>query len=246
MKTSNKILATTFLTLLIIVISTLVYVRANTVMEKTITAEGEISKRHYDIQGLHTLKIRSGQITLHQGEPYVEIKCADNIHQYINTEVEDGALEISLQNGAYDDIGYLDITISTQDIENITLVGSSTLTAENIFKTDVINITAQHSTSLDLPIEANIINVNSSNGAEIKLSGKGAIVNATVRNSGNINASNLEANVVNADVSDGSKLVTSVKEKLVVDISNSGEILYKGDPEVVIKNQSDGGRITKL
>lgn len=246
MKTSNKILTTTFLVLLMGVISTMAYVASNTTIGKTISAEGKISKRYHDIKDLHTLNIRNGQITLHQGEPYVEIKCADNIHQYLETEVKDGALYFELLDGAYDDIGTIDVTISTKDIKNINLTGISSLSAKQVFKTEIINISAEHNTSINLPLEANIVNVSSADGGEITLSGQAKVMNATVYNSGNINASSLDANVVNATASDGSKLITTVKEKLVIDVSNSGEVLYKGEPEITINKQTDSGKITKL
>lgn len=246
MKTSNKILTTTFLVMLFCVISTMAYVASNTVKMETISAEGPISKRHYDIKDLHTLNISTGKVTLHQGEPYVEVKCADNIHEHLITEVENGKLNFKIRNGQYENLGNIEIIISTKNIETISLWSSSSLSAEVPFQTDEINIFAHNSTSINLPLEANIINVNTRDGAEINLSGKGNIMNANTRNSGNIDASNLEVNVVNADISDGSKLITTVKENLVVNVSNSGEILYKGDPEVKINSQANEGKVTKL
>lgn len=243
MKTSNKILATLFIALFLIAISTMTYVRANSVVVEQVTAEGKISVHHYDIQDLHTLDIQYGNVTLYQGEPYVEVKCADNIHEHLNMEVKDGVLTFKILDRAQ---GKVDIKISTKDIENINLFGSASLEAKDIFKTDMLNISAQHSNSITLPLEANIVTITCSESTEINLSGQANVVNASVTNSGNINATNLEAKVVNANVSEGGKLFTSVKDNLIINVHNSGEVLYKGDPEVKINNQSEGGKITKL
>lgn len=246
MKTSNKILTTTFFSILFFSFSLLAYVNMNATEVQTITGEGTPTTKTISMKHFKSIEASTGRLTLVKGEPKVKITCAENIQDYISTKYNDGNLSIGIVPGSYDNIGFIDIEVSARDLNSIKLYSNAQLRSDESFKTDELTIIATQGSSIELTVEANTINAKSEDGGRMTLHGTTNILNAMAKNSGNLHASDLIANDVVANVNDAGQLTTSVEKTMEVIISNAGQVMYKGDPEIKTKVISDAGQLTKL
>ena len=246
MKTSNKILSTTFLGLLLFSFSLLAYVSMNTTEGHTITGEGNPTTKTISMKHFKSIEASTGRLTLVEGEPMVKITCSENIQDYISTKYNDGNLSIGIVPGSYSNIGFIDIEVSARDLNSIKLYSNAQLRSDESFKTDELTIVAAQGSSIELTVEANTINATSEDGGRMTLRGTTNLLNAKAKNSGNLHTSDLIANDVVAHVNDAGQLTTSVEKTLEVIISNAGQVMYKGNPEIKTKAISDAGQLTKL
>ena len=246
MKISNKILTTTFFGLLFFSFSLLAYVRMNTTEGHTITREGPTTTKTISMKYFKSIEASTGRLTLVEGEPKVTVTCAENIHEYINTKSNDGNLSIGIVPGSYENIGFIDIEVSARDLSSIKLYSDVQLRSDKSFKVDELTILAAHGSSIELTVEANTINATSKDSGKMTLRGSSNLLNAYAKNSGNLHASELVANEVVATVSDAGQLLTSVEKIMEVFISNAGQVMYKGNPEIKTKAISEAGQLTKL
>lgn len=249
MKTSNKILTGFFLALFLIAVSTMAFVRANTTAQDPIEAMGERTTRTENIsfKKLKMLDISVGNVTLVQGEPKIEITCAENIHEFLRKSYDhsNGLYQIGLKSGNFNRLN-VEIKISANDLKSITLSHSTNLFAEREMSFKEIDLFIHNSSQLELPISAEVINLKSTDGTRINLKGKVNKLNATVNNSGRVEALDLVSKNTIADVSDGGRLTITTEEELSVTLSNAGVLEYLGNPEIKRQRISDGGRLNKL
>lgn len=85
-----------------------------------------------------------------------------------------------------------------------------------------------------------------SGSGRIEASGSAATVRATISGSGRVYASNLETDKCSVRISGSGDVEISVKSELDANISGSGSVSYKGNPEHVNSHSSGSGRVRKM
>ncbi|MEM6698425.1 MAG: DUF2807 domain-containing protein [Bacteroidota bacterium] len=249
MKTSNKILAISFFLLFIIAISTMAFIRANSEAQAPIEATGKRTARTENInfKKLEMLDISVGNVTLVQGEPKVEITCAENIHEFLNKSYDHskGLYEIGLKSGSFNNLDVA-IKISANNLKNIVTSRNAYLSSEAVLDFDNINLTTSGGASIDIELNANQLTVRSSDGSRVTLGGKVKEVLATASNAGAIYARDLSSETLDAQISDAGRLSIRVEEELSATVSNAGVLKYMGHPEIKRQKITDAGRLTKL
>ncbi len=85
-----------------------------------------------------------------------------------------------------------------------------------------------------------------SGSGKIKASGSAQSVKATISGSGKVLAANLEADKVNVRISGSGDVEINVKSDLDANISGSGSVSYKGNPNHVNSHASGSGSIRKM
>lgn len=231
MKTSNKILVSTYLAIILIMIVTMAFVRRGTSAEDPIEAIGDITSVNVNFKQLRALDIAVGQVTLIQknGSPQIEIKCAENIREHLVQEFEDNEFYLGMDRGKNGDLG-IKVIVYIEDIETISLSENARLICPDTFRTETITLKTNQSGSIQMPIQANQINAFTLGGSRIELDGSAKNLNAVVNNSGRIEAIDLNTDTVVANIGDAGKMEIAVNSSLTANLSSAGKLYYKGDP----------------
>lgn len=187
------------------------------------------------------------------GKPEVEVYTSDNIVDLLDINVVNNTLNIKFKKGVSVSYNKLEIRVSSETLNNISVAGSGNVELANGLKTDNLkvsvagsgdiegsnitcaNLTASIAGSGDLKLD----NVSAA-GTEASVSGSGtAILTGTsqeadyrVAGSGDLFASGLQAKRVSASVSGSGDIKCHATDFLKARTSGSGNIGYKGNPEL--------------
>ena len=153
-----------------------------------------------------------------------EIEGDDNILPLIRTEVRDGVLFVSPEQG-YNSNRPISLRINLPD-----LVGVTTNGAGKIHVVDVKN---------------DRIEFKSTGAAAIDVAGETKTVEISSTGAGKIDTSSLRAGKATVKVTGAAKVDVYATEQLDVTVSGAGKVTYSGDPKVVNKSVSGIGSVSK-
>ena len=191
------------------------------------------------------------------GKPEVEVYTSDNIVDLLDINVVNNTLNIKFKKGVSVSYNKLEIRVSSETLNNISVAGSGNveldIDADNITCTGNLNVSVAGSgdiegsnitcTNLTASIagsgDLKLDNVSAA-GTEASVSGSGtAILTGTsqeadyrVAGSGDLFASGLQAKRVSASVSGSGDIKCHATDFLKARTSGSGNIGYKGNPEL--------------
>ena len=216
------------------------------VKEKEIIGSGQISIETRDFSNFKHITFNgSGNLYITQSDhELVEIEAESNILPLIKTEVIEGNLQISFNNGNFKATLPINIHVKVKNIQSIRLSGSGTITGQNL-KSDRLKVSVSGSGSVDIGITSDkLISVLSGSGNFLV---KGSVNSQEVWISGTgiYNGLELVSKESIVKISGSGQVFVNVANSLDAHISGAGVITYKGNPEVQ-QSISGSGKITKL
>ncbi len=183
---------------------------------------------------------KEGEITL-TGE--------SNLLEYIITEVKNGKLSIKAKKGfnlkpSTWNKG-IKITVPIKTINAARISGSGDIVGKTTIKSNDFSTSVSGSGDITLALDSQKVNVLMSGSGDITLSGTTDSLDIKVSGSGDVEAYNLNAAHVNAQVSGSSDIQVTATKTLKCRVSGSGDISYKGNPDKVDSKTSGSGSISK-
>ncbi|MBT8322630.1 MAG: DUF2807 domain-containing protein [Eudoraea sp.] len=182
-------------------------------------------------------------------EGEISLKGEENLLEYIITEVKNGKLTIkvkkgyNLQSSNWKE-GIL-VTVPFERISAVSLSGSGDIVGKDVLEADDFSASMSGSGDIELAVEANALKTVISGSGDIVLSGNARDFDVAVSGSGDVNAFDLMADHVTANVSGSADIKVTANESLTARVSGSGDIRYKGNPEKVDSKASGSGDINK-
>ena len=159
-----------------------------------------------------------------QSEFHVEVEADDNLLQYIETEVRNGELHISLDKGVKTS-NPLRVRIGAPNIERLEASGATKVFISNLKNSKM--------------------EVDTSGASKIELSGETSQLIVDVSGASHINAAELKAVDAVVDASGASRVNVNVSGELNSEASGASNINYSGDPTNVIKRTSGASSISQ-
>lgn len=147
----------------------------------------------------------------------LEITGDDNLLQHVITEVENGRLTVSLENGSYEMNRPMTVTVSTPELESLEIRGSGDA-----------HITGLERGSLELSVLGS---------GDVDAQGQVDRLEATIRGSGDMELRELRARAAEISVMGSGDLTVFAEERLSATVHGSGDIDVWGSPadrEIVV------------
>ncbi|CAL66828.1 head GIN domain-containing protein [Christiangramia forsetii] len=164
-------------------------------------------------------------------EGTLKIQAESNLQEYIKTEVKNGKLRISTEEGfnlnPKDDIL---ITVPVENIEEVSVTGSGDIWTKDRLKSSNMKVQVTGSGDLKLDLEVKDLKGMVTGSGDVKLKGKSQNFECTVTGSGDFEAFELQAENVEAKVSGSGDIMVNASNSLKASVSGSGDIVYKGNP----------------
>ncbi|WP_158976319.1 head GIN domain-containing protein [Cellulophaga sp. L1A9] len=182
-------------------------------------------------------------------EGKITITGEENLLEYIITEIKDGQLVIkvednkNLQPSKWKNS--IKIIIPVEEIEALSLSGSGDVVGKKILKTNRFAMTMSGSGDISLSLDANTISATMSGSGDMELKGSTDDFKATISGSGNIKAYELKADNVKATISGSADMQVVANRSLKAQVSGSGDISYRGNPDKINTKISGSGSISK-
>jgi hypothetical protein len=181
-------------------------------------------------------------------EGKIDIEAESNLMEFIETEVNNGHLRISIQKGVNIEPSKnypIRIVVPFETLGALTLTGSGHIRNSEVIKAKdfKINVTGSGNMNLNLIIE-NLESTITGSG-DVKLKGTSQEFKCKVTGSGDIFAYDLIAVKVDASITGSGDVEVSVENQLDAKISGSGDIKYRGNPDKQNFKTSGSGTVSK-
>lgn len=185
-----------------------------------------------------SLKI-GADIHLRQGEVQnVEVKGQEGTLNKLITEVSNRKLIVKYPSDTWFNKwnpGKVDIYITMPQIDELLILGSGSITADEKVDSRILNLIISGSGDIKfLELNSSKVSVAISGSGNVQLSGKvpAAEFKAVVSGSGNVKAIDFPANDVNVKIGGSGNCMVHAVKNLVARLAGSGNVIYRGQPLV--------------
>ncbi len=171
----------------------------------------------------------------------VVISTDDNILPIIETEVENGILEIEIDDDeCLRRSSKVDVYISMPTLSKVRLNGSGKVIGDGQFTGDEMNVSINGSGNISLNFNGTNLKSKIDGSGNITLSGTANNSSHEINGSGRINAKNTESEKVNTKINGSGNISVSSSQTLKVNISGSCSVGYTGNPETDVSISGSG------
>ena len=215
-------------------------------MGPSVKGDGNVKEKVREVGEFHGVRVTSGMnVHLVQGELQKVVVSADaNLHDLIETNVEDGILEIKALANIWR-AEKKEVIVTTPDLSEITGTAGSNVFTDNRLKAGKIHIKGSAGSNLHISINGQNMEVSANSGSNIYIEGTANELIIRTSSGANIKAGELLTPKCDAKASSGGNLWITAGNVLSADASSGGNIFYSGSPETINSNTSSGGNIIK-
>jgi hypothetical protein len=215
-------------------------------MGPSVKGDGEVKEKVREVAEFHGVRVTSGMnVHLIQGDQQKVVVTADaNLHELIETKVEDGILEIKALANIWH-AKEKNVFVTTPDLNEISGTAGSNIFTDNQLKAGKIHIKGSAGSNMHININGQNMEVSASSGSNISIEGTANELIIKTSSGANIKAGDLSAAKCDAKASSGGNLWINAVKELTADASSGGNVFYTGSPEIISSNASTGGNIIK-
>ena len=191
----------------------------------------------------------SAHLIVKQGSPQsVRLEGDQDDLERISTKVRGDELIIETFNGNgwNHKFGRVTIYVTVPELESIAVSGSGDVRSEGRIKSDNLQARVSGSGGIELEVEAEEMESRISGSGQIALSGNAGSSKISISGSGRLRAEDLKAKEYQIRISGSGNCRINVAERLEVDVTGSGDVYYRGDPERVYSNISGSGNLRRI
>lgn len=180
-------------------------------------------------------------------EGNLTIEAESNLMEYITTEVSNGKLKISVEEGINLDTNEeIKITVPFEEISSVSLTGSGDIIGKDRIKSENFSVSITGSGDIELELQAREVKGNITGSGDLSLSGSTSNFETKITGSGDFDASKLKAEKVEAVISGSGDIQVFASQELRTRISGSGDVYYAGNPKKEDFKTSGSGSVSKM
>lgn len=190
----------------------------------------------------------SFEVTLTKGNTEsVKIESSSLELDKIETEVEGSKLKIGLEKGTYRNTGTIKVYVTYKELEGIHSSGSSSVTCDTELKADDFELHTSGSGSIKIAsLSTNALKIHNSGSGSVEVAGTAKKQSVNISGSSRINAFDLKSEESEVSISGSGNVNINVTQSLEARVSGSGDIRYKGNPDIRNIHVSGSGNIKKV
>ncbi|MBK5193674.1 MAG: DUF2807 domain-containing protein [Flavobacteriaceae bacterium] len=181
-------------------------------------------------------------------EGKIDIEAEGNLMEFIETEVTNGHLRISIQKGVAIDPSKnypIRIVVPFETLGALTLTGSGHISNSDAIRARDFKINVTGSGNMNLNLITENLESTITGSGDLKLKGTSREFKCKITGSGDVFAYDLKAVKVDASVTGSGDMEVSVENELEAKVSGSGDIKYRGNPDKQNFKTSGSGTVSK-
>ncbi len=202
---------------------------------RTVRGSGNLASEERPVSGIERIALYGigvVEVTLADRESLV-IEAEENLLQYLETEVDNGVLELRTRNGINlqprKDIRYL---VTVKSVNALEIFGSGSITLDQV-ETRSMRLVIAGSGDINLGnLTADSLDITIPGSGEVRVSGEVEQQTVNVAGSGKVRAENLRSQSAEIRLAGSGDLTVWAVESLTMRILGSGDIRYYGTTSV--------------
>lgn len=211
---------------------------------RTVRGSGDVVEETRAVSGVTGVELATlGNLTIEVGDTEsLRIEAEDNLMEHLETEVRSGRLRI----GTQDDVNLratrpVNYYLTVTGLDTIVISSSGDIEAPDL-EAGRFSITIASSGNLEMSmLKADTLEVDISSSGNLDIAGgQVETQNVTINSSGNYNAQDLESAEAEVRLNSNGSAIIWVQDHLKAVLSSSGDLRYRGDPEVDATTNSSG------
>ena len=164
-------------------------------------------------------------------QPTVRVVAQDNIVDRISSEVTNGKLRLFF-NQCIDNNTGIRFFIATPTLRTIIASGSGDVYSQEILTLDSLSILSIDNGDINLTVNTHFLQTQLSDAGDLSLFGYSTHFESTIDASGDVYAFEMPADTVYSTLNSSGNLSARVENELNVIINSSGDVYYKGTPQI--------------
>lgn len=193
-----------------------------------------------DAAGMYRIILQKGTT------PFVQVETDENIMPYVNVKVERGTLKIYMDRGNTYRPGRMEVYITMQNPERISLSGATSFSSDDIITTDRLELDLSGATDLKLSVDVGSLHTTVSGAGSIELQGNAQSHHVQLSGAASLKCGDLITRETAVNISGAGSAEVYATEKLNAGIAGVGSIRYGGDPASINMSKSGLGSIKPL
>lgn len=194
------------------------------------------------VSGMMEVELVSGQ------EGKIQVEAESNLMEYIETEVNNGHLKISVKKGVNlqpSNNNKIKLVVPFEDINKVALTGSGEIFNSNEIKSRDFEVSLTGSGNINLLLVSQNLEGKLTGSGDVNLRGKAENFDVRVTGSGDFKAFDLRSRIVHAAVMGSGDIEVNPEEELNARITGSGDITYSGNPSKQDFKSTGSGSVSK-
>ncbi|MGB3616795.1 MAG: head GIN domain-containing protein [Catalinimonas sp.] len=215
-----------------------------------LTCAAWAQEKTYDLTDFHAVRAGSHfDVIMERGErPIVRVEGNEEALRRVEVAVKDGALRLGWESDKFNRRSYSDrvrVYVTYQRVDEVESSGSGNFTCHSALTGDHVRVRNSGSGNMTLTaIEADEFSVSNSGSGNLDLAGRVRKQEIRVSGSGDISAFDLVSERAKVSISGSSNVDLHVTKTLDARISGSGDVRYRGRPNVENLRVSGSGEIS--
>jgi hypothetical protein len=160
------------------------------------------------------------------------------------TEVSGSYLKIHMLKGSYRNVD-VKVYVTYVTLNKISASSASNVFSDGIIRSSSLDVSVSSAASVELSIEAESSLIETSSAGDATLEGKVKRLEVEASSAGEIDAYELECEMVEAGASSAGSIKVNVTRQLDAHASSGGSIRYRGSPAKTNTDSSSGGSVKK-
>jgi hypothetical protein len=208
---------------------------------------GNISEEYRQVADFNTIILEgTGDVyVMNSDKETVKVETDDNLQQLVISEISDKKLYVGSRKTICPN--KLNIYITIKDIKGVLVRGAGDIKIKGPFETNELKLKIEGSGSIYIKdMIAKLLKSAILGSGDIKISGRVDDAMIDITGSGNIDFLNLEALSTMIEISGSGDAKVNVKEKLMIKVDGSGDVMYIGEPPLIRTKINGSGDVRKL
>jgi hypothetical protein len=247
MKTTNKIILSLFVLVLIGITVTLLYIRAQISFLGEQVGSGNIITEHRQVEAFHAISVIGNfNVTLYESiDKSLSITADDDLIELISTKVIDQELQIGFRKALRGN-KRIDIDVYFNNLYSIEAeAGAKINNADTIYSSSFRHSLNSGAQSI-LILRVDDLELESVAGSRAELKGFAGNVIAKASSGAQIRAYDLAVQILSINASSGANVQINVEQELSVKASSGSNVRYKGSPVLKDFSTSGGANVRSL
>ncbi|HBR53442.1 MAG TPA: DUF2807 domain-containing protein [Flavobacteriaceae bacterium] len=202
---------------------------------KKIKGSGNVTETSRTTQPYDEVQV-VGSITVNLvsgNEGNITIMADNNLHEYIEVETNGDVLKVKMKKGiSYSSKHDIVVTVPFTDLSEVSLTGSGDVTSTKPIKGNSLTFNVVGSGDMILAIDAETVEAKITGSGDMRLSGSANNLEVKVSGSGDFEGYSLNAANTEVYVSGSGDAEVNAKNALKARVNGSGDVRYKGSPEM--------------